>query len=240
MTIDVVTLFPGMFSGALEDGMLARARRAGTFGVRLHDLRRFGIGPNRQVDDAPYGGGAGMVLRPEPIADAVAWIRSRWPAERSRTVLLTPQGGRLDRDAARRLAGFDRLVVICGRYEGIDERVREEVADEELSVGDVVLTGGELPAMVLVDAVARFVPGVLGNEASAGADSFEGDLLDHPHFTRPAVWRGREVPAVLRSGDHGAVARWRRERSIEATRRKRPDLDARRTEIERKAPPGGE
>ncbi len=224
MTFDVVTAFPGMFLGPLEGGILARARHRGAFAARLHDLRRFGIGPHRQLDDAPYGGGAGMVMKPEPFFDAVQWIRDRWPAENERVVLLSPQGTRLDHAEAERLARYDRVILLCGRYEGIDERVREGLADEEISVGDFVVSGGEVPALLLLDAVARLVPGVLGNEESAAADSFARGRLDHPHWTRPAEYRGMRVPGVLLSGDHEAVRRFREERSWEATRAKRPDL----------------
>lgn len=224
MTFDVVTAFPGMFLGALEEGVLARARRRGAFGARVHDLRRFGIGPHRQLDDAPYGGGAGMVMKPEPLFDAVRWIRDRWPAENERVVLLSPQGTRLDHAEAARLSRTDRVILLCGRYEGIDERVREGLADEELSVGDFVVSGGELPALLVLDAVARLVPGVLGNDESAAFDSFAEGRLDHPHWTRPAEYRGMRVPEVLLSGDHEAVRRFREERSWEATRAKRPDL----------------
>jgi tRNA (guanine37-N1)-methyltransferase len=230
---DVVTLFPSMFFGPLEDGVLARARRAGHCSVRVHDLRRFGVGAQRQVDDQPYGGGRGMVLRPEPLFEAVAWIRDRYPATNDRVILLSPQGQRLDSPAARRLAALDRVILLCGRYEGIDERVRQELADEELSVGDVVLTGGELPALAVVDVVARFVPGVLGDPEAADRDSFEDGLLEHPHYTRPESYRGHDVPAILLSGDHGKIARWRREQALQATRRKRPDL------LERGGPVGG-
>lgn len=224
MNFDVVSLTPGAFVGALEEGLLARARRSGRLGVRIHDLRRWGVGPHRQVDDAPFGGGAGMVLKPEPFFEAVAWIRERWPESGDRVVLVSPQGVALDATVARRLARCPRVIVLCGRYEGIDERVREGLADEEVAVGEAVLTGGELPAMALIDAVARFVPGVLGNAISAEQDSFEGGLLDHPHYTRPASYAGRNVPEVLTSGDHGAIARWRGERARDATRLKRPDL----------------
>jgi tRNA (guanine37-N1)-methyltransferase len=224
LNFDVVTLFPGMFLGPLAQGMPARARRSGRIGVRVHDLRRFGVGPHRQVDDAPYGGGGGMVLRPEPLFDAVAWIRSRHPARRDRVVLLSPQGRPLGPDTARRLAGHDRVILLCGRYEGVDERVVEALADEELSVGDFVVTGGELPALVAIDAVGRFVPGVLGRGEAAEADSFSGNRLDFPQFTRPARFRDLDVPEVLRSGDHGAIERWRRRKALEATRSKRPDL----------------
>lgn len=224
MTFDVVTLFPGMFVGALDDGMLGRARRSGAIAVRIHDLRRFGVGPHRQVDDAPYGGGGGMLLRPEPLFDAVDWIRSRRTELPDRVVLLSPQGPRLDHAAARRLAGYERVILLCGRYEGVDDRVRLGLADEELSVGDVVLTGGELAAALVVDAVSRFVPGVLGRARAADEDSFENGRLDFPHYTRPARYRGLVVPEILLSGDHEAVAAWRARMADEATRAKRPDL----------------
>jgi tRNA (guanine37-N1)-methyltransferase len=224
LTFDVVTLFPSMFLGPMEDGMLARARRTGIASVRLHDLRRWGIGRHRLVDDTPYGGGGGMILRPEPLFDAVEWIRRRHPSSEDRVILLSPQGLRLDDRTARRLATYERLILLCGRYEGIDERVREALADEELSVGDVVLTGGELPAMVVIDTVSRFAPGVLGRSDGADKESFADGRLEHPHYTRPASYRGLQVPEVLRSGDHGAIERWRRQHALEATRAKRPDL----------------
>ncbi len=224
MIFDVLTLFPGSFAGALEDGILARARRRGQLAVRLHDLRRWGVGSGRQVDDTPYGGGGGMLLRPEPIYEAVDEIRRRRPASPERIVLLSPQGTRFDQAVARRLASYSRVILVCGRYEGVDDRVRDGLADEELSVGDFVVTGGELPAAIVIDAVARFVPGVLGQEDAAARDSFESGLLDFPQYTRPEVYRGRSVPPVLRSGDHGAVAQWRAQKAIEATRAKRPDL----------------
>jgi tRNA (guanine37-N1)-methyltransferase len=221
---DVVTLFPGMFQGPLDDGILARARAAGRLGVRVHDLRRFGVGPHRQVDDAPFGGGPGMVLKPEPFFDAVEWIRRTYPETRERVVLLSPQGAPLDHDRAVALSGYGRLILLCGRYEGLDERVREGLVDEEIAVGDAVVSGGELPAMMLIDAVARHVEGVLGNAASAGSESGAGGLLDHPCYTRPAAYRDRDVPPVLLSGDHGAIARWREEARVRATREKRPEL----------------
>jgi tRNA (guanine37-N1)-methyltransferase len=224
VNFDVVTLFPSMFQGPLDDGMLARARRGGRVGVRVHDLRRFGVGPQRQVDDAPFGGGPGMVLKPEPLFDAVSFVRARYPSRNERVVLLSPQGRPFDHAQAARLASFDRIVLLCGRYEGVDERVRAGLADEEISTGDVVLTGGELPAMMVIDAVARLVPGVLGNIASAPAESFASGLLDFPSYTRPAEYRGVPVPPVLLSGDHGAIERWRRESAVAATRDKRPDL----------------
>ena len=224
MIFDVVTLFPGLFVGPLQESILARARRRGLVAVRVHDLRRFGIGPHRQVDDAPYGGGGGMVLRPEPFFDAVDSIRARFPEPRGTVALLSPQGKPLDHDGAKGLAASGRLILLCGRYEGVDDRVREGLADEELSVGSAVLTGGELPAMAVIDAVSRFVPGVLGQADAAERDSFAEGQLESPYYTRPPEFRGMRVPEVLLSGDHGAIARWRAERAREATRTKRPDL----------------
>ncbi len=225
MTFDVVTMFPWLFAGPLAEGMLVRARRAGTVGVRIHGLRRWGIGPNRQVDDTTYGGGGGMVLRPEPLFEAVEWIRKRYPASRDRVILLSPQGRKLGHEEARRLAGFERLILLSGRYEGVDERVRESLCDEEISIGDVVLTGGEIPALVVIDAVSRFVPGVLGRPEAAENDSFARGSLDFPHYTRPADFRGLRVPEVLLSGDHEAIESWRAAKAQEATRARRPDLD---------------
>lgn len=224
MVFDVVTLFPGMFFGPFQDSILARSRRSGRVGVRVHDLRRWGTGPHRLVDDTPYGGGGGMILKPEPIFDAVEWIRERYPSENEVIVLLSPQGRRLDHGEANGLAEFDRIFLLCGRYEGVDERVREGLADRELSVGDMVVTGGELPAMVAIDAISRFVPGVLGRSEAAEQDSFADGQLDSPYYTRPPEFRGMRVPEVLLSGDHGAVARWRADKAREATRTKRPDL----------------
>jgi len=224
VNFDVVTLFPSMFQGPLDDGILARARFLGRVGVRVHDLRRFGAGPQHQVDDAPFGGGPGMILKPEPFFDAVTFLRSRFPSTNERVILLSPQGRPFDHAEASRLSKLDRVVLLCGRYEGVDERVRLGLADEELSVGDVVVTGGELPALMVIDAVARLVPGVLGNADSTKSESFASGLLDHPSYTRPAEYRGLSVPPVLLSGDHGAIAAWRGERAAAATRDKRPDL----------------
>jgi tRNA (guanine37-N1)-methyltransferase len=192
--------------------------------VRLHDLRRFGVGRQRTVDDVPYGGGGGMVLRPEPLFGAVEWIRSRYPAPSDRVILLSPQGTRLEHGVSRRLAEHGRLILLCGRYEGVDERVRQGLADEEISLADVVLTGGELPALAVVDATSRFVSGVLGQSGAAERESFADGLLESPYYTRPVEFRGLRVPAVLRSGNHAAIARWREEKAVEVTRAKRPDL----------------
>ena len=226
MHATVVTLFPGLFDPLLSESVFGRAVRRGLLRVDFVDLREFGEGRHRVVDDRPFGGGPGMVLKAEPVIRAVEAARARHgPAVR--TLLLSPQGRPLSQALVRDLAAApDGLVLLCGRYEGIDERAIEVLRPEEVSIGDYVLSGGELPAMVLLDAVARLRPGVLGDEDSSKEDSFgagEG-LLDHPHYTRPEVVRGLGVPEVLRGGDHGAVARWRREVALERTRARRPDL----------------
>lgn len=220
MRIDVVTIFPDLFESPLRTSLLGRAVAAGLLEVAVHDLRAHGLGRHRSVDDEPYGGGAGMVLRPEPIFDAVEAVRS----DSAHIVLLSPRGAPLTQAAVRALAARDHLVLICGRYEGVDERVAEHLADEEVSIGDFVLAGGEVAALVVIEAISRLVPGVLGNEASLDTESHAAGLLEHPHYTRPASYRGWEVPEVLVSGDHGAVDRWRQSRSEDDTRARRPDL----------------
>jgi tRNA (guanine37-N1)-methyltransferase len=224
LRIDVVTIFPAMVEGPLADGIVQRARDRGLVDLRVHDLRDHTDDRHRTVDDAPFGGGPGMVMKPEPFFRAVESIRADAPAPRESVVLLSPRGRRFDQDAARRFAGLDRLVLLCGRYEGIDERVAGEVATEEVSLGDFVLTGGEVAALAVAEATVRLLPGALGDSGSAEADSFEGALLDFPHYTRPATWRGRGVPEVLLSGDHGRIRRWRRREALRATRERRPDL----------------
>ena len=194
MRIDVVTIFPRMVEGPLSDGIVERAREKGLVDLRVHDLRDHTDDRHRTVDDAPFGGGPGMVMKAEPFFRAVEAIRKDGPAEGEAVVLLSPRGRRFDQEAARRLARLDRLVLLCGRYEGIDERVAEGLATEELSLGDFVLTGGETAALAVVEATVRLVPGALGDEGSAETDSFEGGLLDWPQYTRPATWRGRIVP----------------------------------------------
>jgi tRNA (guanine37-N1)-methyltransferase len=223
LRFDILTLFPGMFVGPLDESIMKRARDAGTIAVHLHDLRDWATDRHRTVDDYPFGGGAGMVMKPEPLFAAVEAIQPL--AEPAATVvLLTPQGRRLDRALVAELAEQPRLLLVCGRYEGFDERVREHLADVEVSVGDVVLSGGELPAMLVLDAVARLVPGVLGSEGSLAEESFEGGLLEYPQYTRPAEFRGWRVPDVLVSGNHGEVDRWRRQQRLLRTRARRPDL----------------
>ncbi len=221
MRVDVVTLFPEMIGQALEFSIMARAREAGAVTFGVHNPREWTTDRHRIVDDAPYGGGAGMVLKPEPL---VACIEDVIAEPAAAVVLMTPQGEPLRQERVRRLAGLEQMVVVAGHYEGVDERVRELLVTDELSIGDYVLTGGELPALVLVDAVVRLVPGVLGNEASAARDSFEHGLLEHPHYTRPRTFRGMDVPQALVEGDHAEVARWRRKMSLKRTLRRRPDL----------------
>jgi tRNA (guanine37-N1)-methyltransferase len=218
--VDIVTIFPEYFASPLAAGLLGKAGERGLVQVRLHDLRTWAADRHRSVDDTPFGGGAGMVMLPGPWFEALDALQADGPAH---VVLLAPDGRRFDQSAAGRLAGESRLVLCCGRYEGVDERVRTRV-DEVLSIGDYVLAGGEAAALVVLDAVARLVPGVMGNAASAADESFAAGLLEYPQYTRPAVYRGLEVPAVLRSGDHGAIARWRHDQAVERTRRLRPDL----------------
>jgi tRNA (guanine37-N1)-methyltransferase len=224
LRIDVVTIFPRMVEGPLSDGIVQRARARGIVDLRVHDLRDHAEDRHRTVDDAPFGGGPGMVMKAEPFFRAVEAIRADGAGGSEAVVLLSPRGRRFDQGAARRLARLDRLVLLCGRYEGIDERVVEELAAEELSLGDFVLTGGEVAALAVAEATVRLLPGALGDEGSAESDSFEGPLLDWPHYTRPATWRGRSVPEVLVSGDHGRIRRWRRREALRATRERRPDL----------------
>jgi tRNA (guanine37-N1)-methyltransferase len=233
MLVDIVTIFPEFFASPLATGLLGRAGERGLVRVRLHDLRAWAADRHRSVDDAPFGGGAGMVMLPAPWFEALDALLAQGPAH---IVLLAPDGRRFDQATAARLAVEPRLVLCCGRYEGIDERVRTRV-DEVLSIGDFILAGGETAALVVLDAVARLVPGVMGNAASAADESFAAGLLEYPQYTRPAVYRGLEVPAVLRSGDHGAVERWRRQQALERTRRLRPDLLDRASDGP-EAPPG--
>lgn len=225
--IDVLTLFPGLFEPFLAEGLLGKALRAGLLEVTCVDFRPHGLGRHRQVDDVPYGGGAGMVLRPEPIFSAVRERQAlhRAAGRATRTILLTPQGATFDQARARALADApEALLLVCGRYEGFDERIREALADEELSLGDFVLLGGEVAAMAVIEAVARLVPGVLGNPASSTEESFAGPGLEYPHYTRPAEFEGMRVPEVLCSGDHARIAAWRAEQAEQRTRLRRPEL----------------
>jgi len=218
LEVDVLTLFPGMIAGPLSESIPGRIQEQGLVTIRTRDLREWGIGRHRSVDDAPYGGGAGMILRPEPVADALDALRR----PESLVILMDPVGEVFRQARAADLATRSHLIFVCPRYEGIDERIRSLV-DLELSIGDYVLTGGELPALVVIDSVIRLLPGAI-EPASTAEESFAAGLLEYPQYTRPAVFRGMDVPAVLTSGDHGAVARWRHEASVRRTRDRRPDL----------------
>jgi tRNA (guanine37-N1)-methyltransferase len=220
LRLDVITIFPGMFPGPLGESITGRALEQGLARLHVHDLRRWGLGRHRSVDDYPYGGGAGMVMRPEPIGDALDEIAASGAT--GRRILLDPGGRPFDQALARELAGEPGLVFVCPRYEGVDERVRTLV-DLELSIGDYVLSGGELAALVVMDAVIRLLPGAI-DEASPVEESFSEGLLEYPQYTRPPEWRGLGIPPVLTSGHHGEVARWRHEQALERTRRVRPDL----------------
>jgi tRNA (guanine37-N1)-methyltransferase len=219
MRIDVFTIFPDMVEHFVGQSLLGRARGAGALDIRVHDLRSCATDPHRSVDDAPYGGGAGMVLMPEPVFAAVEAVDPPRPL-----LYLSPAGRTFDQGVARELATGPGFSLLCGRYEGVDERIREHLCDGELSIGDVVLSGGEVAAMVVVEAVARLVPGVMGNDMSADDESFGDGLLEYPHYTRPAEFRGWSVPEILRSGDHARVARWRRAQALRRTLERRPDL----------------
>jgi tRNA (guanine37-N1)-methyltransferase len=223
LRIDVFTIFPGMVGHFADQSLVGKARAAGRLDIRVHDLRSCATDVHRSVDDSPFGGGAGMVLMPEPIFAAVEAVEPARPL-----LYLGPAGRRFDQATARGLSGSGGFSLLCGRYEGIDERVRTHLCDGELSIGDFVLSGGEVAAMVVIEAVGRLVPGVMGNDTSADDESFADGLLEYPHYTRPAAFREWEVPEVLRSGDHGRIARWRRAQSLRRTIEKRPDLMAAR------------
>jgi tRNA (guanine37-N1)-methyltransferase len=232
-TFTVLTIFPEMFPGPLGYGVLGKALERGLFRLDVRDLRDWAPPPHHQVDDAPFGGGAGMVMKPEPLFAAIEELRAAPEEALAHVVLLDPAGSPFTQEKARKLAGRPRTLMVCGRYEGIDGRVREQLVDEEISLGDFVLTGGELAAMAVIEASARLVPEVVGQQASIERDSFENGLLDHPHYTRPASFRGLGVPEVLLSGHHEKIESWRRARSQELTRSRRPDL------LERGAPKVG-
>ncbi|MBE0480364.1 MAG: tRNA (guanosine(37)-N1)-methyltransferase TrmD [Dehalococcoidia bacterium] len=223
MRIDILTLFPGMFEGPFNESIIRRGIDRGLLEIHVHNLRDWGLGKHKVVDDYPFGGGTGMVVRPEPVFEATEAIQALADTSGA-VVLLTPQGKVFDQSTALKFSEYSRIILICGHYEGIDERVREHLITDEISIGDYVLTGGELPAMVVVDAVARLLPGVLGSESSAREDSHTRGLLEYPHYTRPQSFRGWEVPDVLLSGNHALIAKWRKEQSILRTLSRRPDL----------------
>jgi tRNA (guanine37-N1)-methyltransferase len=244
MKIEILTIFPDFFRGPLDYGITRRAQEAGLVEIKVHDLRQYTHDKHRTVDDRPFGGGEGMVLKPEPIFECIEGLNIASRAERSgakqNVVLLSAQGKRFDQSTAADLAGMEQIVLICGRYEGVDERVGQHIADRELSIGDYVLSGGELGAAVIVDTITRLIPGAVGNEASTRQESFtahaeltgdgpsstcvSGGLLDYPHYTRPAKFRGITVPEVLMQGNHDEIRRWRRRTALEKTLRNRPDL----------------
>lgn len=224
MRIDIVSLFPEMFDGPFGHSIIKRARDAKILDIQLTNPREFAMDKHKIVDDYPFGGGSGMVMKPDPIFRAVEHVKSRFVVENRRILLTCPGGTRLTQAKAKELAQYEQLIILCGHYEGIDDRIRQHVVDEGISIGDYVLTGGELPAMVVVDAVARMLPGVLGSEDSALHDSFYNGLLEYPQYTRPREFMGWEVPEVLTSGDHGKIERWRRKESLRITLDRRPDL----------------
>jgi len=220
MKIDVLTLFPGMFAGPLDESIVKRARQAGVLELGIHNLRDWTHDRHKTVDDRPFGGGPGMLLKPEPVFEAVEQLAGG----QTQVVLLCPQGRRFNQAIARELAQLEHLLLVCGSYEGFDERIREALADDELSIGDFVLTNGALPAMVVVDAVTRLLPGALGHDESASDESFSRGMLEYPHYTRPAEFRGMKVPDVLLSGNHAEIERWRKEQARLRTAARRPDL----------------
>jgi tRNA (guanine37-N1)-methyltransferase len=224
MRIDIITIFPKMFEPVFNESIIKRAQAKGKVKICLRDLRDYTADKHRKVDDRPFGGGSGMVMNAEPIFNAVKAARSKNKIKNSKVILLCPQGKALTQKLAKSLAKEKNLILICGHYEGVDDRVRQKLVDEEISIGDYVLTGGELPAMVLVDAVVRLIPGVLGDKNSLNFESFEGNLLEYPHYTRPANFRGMCVPSVLLSGDHKNIESWRKKEALKRTKLRRPDL----------------
>ncbi|MDO4831166.1 MAG: tRNA (guanosine(37)-N1)-methyltransferase TrmD [Clostridia bacterium] len=223
MRIDIITLFPEMFEPVLNESIIGRAQKSGAIEIVCHQLREFAFDKHRRVDDTPYGGGMGMLMKAEPIALCFEDI-CKQVGSRPHFVYMSPQGKTLEQKRLRELAEFNNICILCGHYEGVDQRLLDEFIDEEISIGDYVLTGGEIPAMVFADALCRMVPGVLTNNECFTEESHFNGLLEYPQYTKPAVWRGREVPEVLMSGHHANVEKWRREKSLEVTKIKRPDL----------------
>ncbi|MCX5687083.1 MAG: tRNA (guanosine(37)-N1)-methyltransferase TrmD [Candidatus Omnitrophica bacterium] len=226
MRIDILTIFPKMFGPVLGESIIKRAQEKGVVEINIIDLRLFSKDKHKKVDDKPFGGGPGMVMNVEPFFEAVNYIRKKTKDNRLKTriVLLSPKGKKLDQRLVAKLSKYEHMVLLCGHYEGIDERVAECLADDEISIGDFILTGGELPAMVVVDSVVRLLPGTLGDKDSLKDESFSEDLLEYPHYTRPADYNGIKVPKVLLSGDHEKIKEWRKKEAVRATRNKRPDL----------------
>jgi len=231
MRIDIITIFPKMFEQVLNESIIKRAQSKGKVKFFIHDLRDYTLDKHRKVDDRPFGGGSGMLMCPEPIFNAVEAIKEKIKDQRPKikkgkvkVILLCPAGKKLNQRIAASLSKEKNIILICGHYEGVDERVRQKLADEEISIGDYVLTGGEVPAMVLIDSVVRLIPGVLGDKNSLNFESFEGNLLEYPHYTRPATFRNMTVPSVLLSGDHKKIEIWRKKEALRRTKSRRPDL----------------
>ena len=224
MKIDIITLFPGMFAGPFNDSIVKIAREKKLVKIKIHNLRKWAKDKHKTVDDRPYGGGKGMVFMIKPVFEALKAIAPKAKAQKTKTILLSPQGKTLTQEKAKELAKLDHLVLIAGHYEGFDERIREYLIDEEISIGDYVLTGGELPAMTVVDTVIRLIPGVLDKKAKENESFSKEDLLDYPQYTRPSDFKGWEVPEILLSGNHAEIEKWRKEKSVEKTKKARPDL----------------
>jgi len=224
MRLDIITIFPKMFAPVLGESIIKRAQKKGKVRIFVHDLRDYSKDKHRKVDDRPFGGGSGMVMNPEPIFTAVEAIKKKEKSKKVKVILLCPQGEKLNQKMARDLARYRHLILICGHYEGVDERVRQHLVDKEISIGDYILTGGELPAMVLIDSIVRLIPGVLGDKNSLNFESFECNLLEYPQYTRPADFRGWKVPDILLSGNHHQIELWRKKEALKRTRQRRPDL----------------
>lgn len=222
MIIDILTIFPGMVAGPITESIIGKAIDRKLIDIRIINIRDYAADPHRTTDDRPFGGGSGMVMKPEPLVAAIGNVRENDPA--ARVILLSPQGKLFDQGIACELSRLDHICLVCGRYEGVDERIRNHYVDDEISIGDYVLTGGELPALVIVDAVARLLPGVLGSNESLSEESFITGLLEYPHYTRPEVFGDHRVPDILLSGNHGAIRRWRRQQALMRTWQRRPDL----------------
>lgn len=224
MIIDIISIFPKMFDFVLSESIIKRAQQKGKVKINIHNLRDYTLDKHKKVDDRPFGGGSGMVMTPEPVFRAVERLKRKAGNSKIKTILLGPQGRAFNQKTAKRLLKNKHLILICGHYEGLDERIKQSLVDEEISIGDYILSGGELPAMVLVDTIVRLIPGVLGNKNSLNCESFEGNLLEYPQYTRPADFKGMKVPAVLLSGDHRKIEVWRKKEALIRTREKRPDI----------------